>query len=118
MAKSNIRSARAASIDQVLPQWHADLYGLGDLYDPAQVKQASAAIYKHNFIPEMGKVYNPCRIYCLERRRRSGHLRLARRSPKPLIPAPYSQETMNGFEYCRRHPHDHAGAGGRGDGLH
>ncbi len=41
-----------SSIDQILPQWHASLYGLGDLYDPAQVKQACAAIYKYNFIHE------------------------------------------------------------------
>ncbi|MEZ4861675.1 MAG: GH116 family glycosyl-hydrolase [Caldilineaceae bacterium] len=92
-----------SSIDQVLPQWHATLYGLGDLYDPAQVKQASAAIYKYNYIPEMGKVYNPCRIYCLND---EGGLVICAwpnsedsRVQKPLIPAPYSQETMNGFEY-------------------
>lgn len=92
-----------SSIDQVLPQWHADLYGLGDLYDPAQVKSASAAIYKYNYIPEMGKVYNPCRIYCLNDE--GGLVICAWPAPnglpaqKPLIPAPYSQETMNGFEY-------------------
>ncbi|MEZ4729679.1 MAG: GH116 family glycosyl-hydrolase [Caldilineaceae bacterium] len=92
-----------SSIDQILPQWHADLYGLGDLYDPAQVKKASAAIFKYNYIPEMGKVYNPCRIYCLNDE--GGLVICAWPAPngipaqKPLIPAPYSQETMNGFEY-------------------
>ena len=88
-----------SSIDQVLPQWHASLYGLGDLYDPAQVKQASAAIYKYNFIPEMGKVYNPCRIYCLNDEGGLVICAWPEGSQKPLIPAPYSQETMNGFEY-------------------
>ena len=88
-----------SSIDQILPQWHASLYGLGDLYDPAQTKQASASIYKYNFIAEMGKVYNPCRIYCLND---EGGLVICAwpdGAQKPLIPAPYSQETMNGFEY-------------------
>ncbi len=88
-----------SSIDQILPQWHADLYGLGDLYDPAQVKQASAAIYKYNFIPEMGKVYNPCRIYCLNDEGGLVICAWPEGAQKPLIPAPYSQETMNGFEY-------------------
>ncbi|MEZ4659689.1 MAG: GH116 family glycosyl hydrolase [Caldilineaceae bacterium] len=83
----------------MLPQWHAALYGLGDLYDPAQVKQASAAIYKHNFIPEMGKVYNPCRIYCLNDEGGLVICAWPEGTQKPLIPAPYSQETMNGFEY-------------------
>lgn len=88
-----------SSIDQILPQWHADLYGLGDLYDPAQVKSASAAIYKYNYIPEMGKVYNPCRIYCLNDEGGLVICAWPEGSQKPLIPAPYSQETMNGFEY-------------------
>jgi len=88
-----------SSIDQVLPQWHASLYGLGDLYDPAQVKKASASIFKYNFIPEMGRVYNPCRIYCLNDEGGLVICAWPEGSQKPLIPAPYSQETMNGFEY-------------------
>ncbi len=89
-----------SSIDQVLAQWHASLYGLGDLFDPEQVKQACAAIYQYNFIPAMGRVYNPCRIYCLND---EGGLIICawpEGTRKPLIPAPYSQETMNGFEYA------------------
>ena len=89
-----------SSIDQVLPQWHASLYGLGDLYDPGQVEKACAAIYKHNFVAEMGNVYNPCRVYCLND---EGGLVICAWPDgvqKPLIPAPYSQETMNGFEYA------------------
>lgn len=91
--------AEGSSIDQILPQWHAALYGLGDLYDPAQVKQASAAIYKYNYIPEMGKIYNPCRIYCLNDEGGLVICAWPEGSQKPLIPAPYSQEAMNGFEY-------------------
>ncbi len=89
-----------SSIDQVLAQWHASLYGLGDLHDPQQVKQACAAIYRHNFISDMNQVYNPCRVYCLND---EGGLIICawpEGMQKPLIPAPYSQETMNGFEYA------------------
>ena len=91
---------KGSSIDQVLAQWHASLYGLGDLHDPDHVKQACAAIYKYNFVPEMSQVYNPCRIYALND---EGGLVICAWPDdveKPLIPAPYSQETMNGFEYA------------------
>lgn len=90
---------QGSSIDQVLPQWHATLYGLGDLYDPVQVKKACSSIYKYNFVPEMGKVYNPCRIYCLNDEAGLVICAWPKDKKKPIIPAPYSQETMNGFEY-------------------
>ena len=89
-----------SSIDQVLAQWHASLYGLGDLHDPDQVKQACAAIYKYNFVPDMGQVYNPCRIYALNDEGGLVICAWPEGAQKPLIPAPYSQETMNGFEYA------------------
>jgi hypothetical protein len=89
-----------SSIDQVLGQWHASLYGLGDIFDPAQVRAASAAIFKHNFIPVMGEVYNPCRIYCLNDEGGLVICAWPAGVTKPTIPAPYSQETMNGFEYA------------------
>ncbi len=88
-----------SSIDQILAQWHADLYGLGEIFDPEQVKQASAAIFRHNFIPRMGDVYNPCRIYCLNDEGGLVICAWPNGARKPAIPAPYSQETMNGFEY-------------------
>jgi hypothetical protein len=91
--------AEGSSIDQVLGQWHASLYGLGDILDPDQVRQASAAIYKYNYIPRMGDVYNPCRIYCLNDEGGLVICAWPEGSQKPVIPAPYSQETMNGFEY-------------------
>lgn len=87
-------------IDQILAQWHADLYGLGDLFDREQVRQASAAIFRHNFISPMGRVYNPCRIYCLNDEAGLVICSWPEGAVKPAIPAPYSQETMNGFEYA------------------
>lgn len=89
-----------SSIDQLLGQWHASLYGLGEIFDPAQVRSANAAIYRHNFIPVMGEVYNPCRIYCLNDEGGLVICAWPEGSTKPTIPAPYSQETMNGFEYA------------------
>jgi hypothetical protein len=88
-----------SSIDQLLGQWHASLYGLGEIFAPQQVAKANAAIYKYNYIPLMGSVYNPCRIYCLNDEGGLVICAWPEGSQKPTIPAPYSQETMNGFEY-------------------
>lgn len=88
-----------SSIDQLLAQWHADLYGLGEIFDPEQVQKALQALYKYNFKASMREEVNPCRIYCLND---EGGLVICAWPPeahKPVIPAPYSQETMNGFEY-------------------
>ncbi len=87
-------------IDQVLAQWHANLYGLGEIFDPAQTQSALASIFRHNFRRPMRNEYNPCRVYCLND---EGGLVIAywpegRR--KPVIPLPYSQETQNGYEYA------------------
>lgn len=85
-------------IDQVLAQWHANLYGLGEIFDPAQTKKAAQALYKYNF-KNLRDSYNPCRIYGLNDE--SGMMICAwpENTYKPVIPAPYSQETMHGFEY-------------------
>lgn len=92
--------AEGSSIDQVLGQWHADLYGLGEILDPVQVAAAGAAIYRYNYIPVMRDVYNPCRIYCLNDEGGLVICAWPEGAQKPVIPAPYSQETMNGFEYA------------------
>ena len=87
-------------VDQVLAQWHANLYGLGEIFDPAQTRTALAAIFRHNFQTPMRDFYNPWRLFCLND---EGGLVIAswpegRRQPR--IPVPYAQETMNGFEYA------------------
>ena len=33
-------------IDQLLAQWHANIYGLGDIFDPAQARTALQSLYK------------------------------------------------------------------------
>lgn len=87
-------------IDQVLAQWHSDLIGLGDIFDPTQVSSALRSIYRYNFIPNMRRHVNPCRLYSMND---EGGLTICAwpaGKRKPHIPAPYSQETMNGFEYA------------------
>ena len=88
-----------SSIDQVLGQWHANICGLGEIFDNKMVKSALKSIYKYNFIPTMRDFHNPCRLFCLNDE--SGTVMCAYpdgvRVPK--IPIPYTQECMTGFEY-------------------
>lgn len=86
-------------IDQVLAQWHANLMGLGEIFDQDKTRSALKSIYKYNFIPNMREHFNPCRIYCLNDEGGLVICQWPEGKYKPLIPAPYSEETMHGFEY-------------------
>ena len=84
--------------DQLLGQWHADMYKLGEIFAPPKVQSALSAIFRHNFRTTMRNHYNPCRLYCLNDE--SGLVICSWPKNKPVIPLPYSQETMHGFEYA------------------
>jgi uncharacterized protein (DUF608 family) len=86
-------------IDQVLAQWHANLCGLGDVFDKQQVRSALAAIHRNNFIREMRRYANPCRVYCLNGESGTVICSYPEGRRKPVIPVPYAEETMYGFEY-------------------
>ena len=91
---------QGCEIDQVLAQWHANLYGLGDVFEPEKFASAVRAVYTHNFKKRLGDEANPCRVFGLEDE--AGTLMCAWPAgvERPAIPVPYSQETMHGFEYA------------------
>ena len=65
-------------IDQVLGQWHARLYGLGDVFDPRQVASRPAApSTATTSSPRLGDIYNPCRVFGLDDEVRHDHRHLA-----------------------------------------
>lgn len=41
--------AEGCEIDQVIAQWHANLLGLGSVFQPAHLHQALEEIYRQNF---------------------------------------------------------------------
>ena len=88
---------QGCAIDQVLGQWHANLIGLGEIFDRRKVREALKAIYRHNHLPSMRRHVNPCRVYCMGDE--SGTVICSFPRTKPVIPVPYSEETMHGFEY-------------------
>lgn len=86
-------------IDQVLAQWHSDLIGLGDIFDADKVKSALRSIYRYNHHESVRDLFNPCRIYCVNDEAGTTICSWPEGRYKPIIPVPYSEETMHGFEY-------------------
>jgi len=91
---------QGSGIDQVLAQWHANLYGLGEIFDPAQTKRALRSLFKYNFKKSMRDFFNPCRIYCLNDEKGLVVCDWPDHVERPAIPLPYAQETQNGYEYA------------------
>ena len=86
-------------IDQLVAQWHANLYGLGEIFDPGNTVTALRTIYRLNFKQRLGDIYNPCRVFGMEDE--SGTVIAAwPDARKPAVPAPYAQETFHGMEYA------------------
>ncbi len=93
------QTADGCAIDQMLGQWHADMMGLGSIFDDEKVEKALASIYKYNFVEDMREHVNPCRLYCLNDEKGLLICSYPDDVYTPFIPAPYAQETMHGFEY-------------------
>lgn len=87
-------------IDQVLAQWHATLYGLGEIFDPEKFKSALDSILQHNFIAPISDAYNPCRVFCVDGEAGTVICIWPEGARKPAIPVVYSQETFHGCEYA------------------
>ncbi len=87
-------------IDQALAQWHANLMGLGEIYEPEKLKVALRSLYKYNFKPAMREFANPCRVFSLNGEAGTIMCAYPEGSKKPAISIPYCEETMTGFEYA------------------
>lgn len=85
-------------IDQVLGQWHAEMYGLGEILDPERVRSALAAVFRHNFQTDFFGHQNACRVYALNDDMGTVICTWPR-GGKPDTPVRYSHECMCGFEY-------------------
>lgn len=87
-------------IDQLLAQWHANLCGLGEIFDPNKKRTALRSLYQNNYKPQMRNIYNPWRLFCLNDEGGAVICDYPTGAKKPAIPVPYCQETMHGFEYA------------------
>ena len=87
-------------IDQALGQWHATLYGLGDILDREKVVTSLQSIFRYNFKERLGDIYNPCRVFGMDDESGTVITTWPDESTKPAVPVPYAQETMHGMEYA------------------
>ncbi|SEO88659.1 GH116 family glycosyl-hydrolase [Paenibacillus sp. OV219] len=85
-------------VDQVIAQWHANLSGLGEIFDPVQTKQALRSIYSYNY-RVVGDYFNAWRLFSLNDEAGLIICSWPKADSMPRIPLTYNQETMNGFEY-------------------
>ena len=92
--------AEGSAIDQLLAQWHANILGLGEIFDKEQRSCALAEMLKNNFKTTMRNVVNPWRIFSLNDEVGTIICDYPDDVEKPKIPISYSEETMTGFEYA------------------
>lgn len=99
-AEVKYQIGEGCEIDQLLAQWHANLYGLGEIFDPLQTRTALESLFRYNFKSRLRDFYNPCRVFALNDEGGLVMCEWPEHARKPIIPVPYSQEVMTGFEYA------------------
>ena len=92
--------ADGSIIDQMLGQWHANLLGLGDIFDKEQRKTALESMIANNFKPNLREFANMWRVFALNDEGGTIICDYPEGSEKPVIPIPYCEECMTGFEYA------------------
>ncbi|TYP76721.1 GH116 family glycosyl-hydrolase [Paenibacillus methanolicus] len=85
-------------IDQVIAQWHANLCGLGEIFDPAKTQAALRSLYADNF-RSMRDEANAWRLFSLNDEAGLVICTWPEGTQRPAVPLTYASETMTGFEY-------------------
>jgi hypothetical protein len=86
-------------IDQAAAQWHANLCGLGDIFDREKIKSALEAVFRYNFKRSFRNVFNAGRIYCMDDEAGAIICAAPPNRKKPRIPVPYAEDVSCGMEY-------------------
>lgn len=86
-------------IDQLLGQWHSNICGLGDIFDKKQRKIALSYMFKNNFKKSFRNFANMWRVFALNDEGGAIMCDYPDDVRKPIIPIPYCEECMTGFEY-------------------
>jgi non-lysosomal glucosylceramidase len=89
--------AEGCAADQVLAQWHANICGLGEIFDPRKTRKALRSIHRHNFRRSVRELANPCRVFALDDE--AGLLICSYPRSRPAVTLTYAEEAMHGFEY-------------------
>ncbi len=92
--------ADGSEIDQMLGQWHANLLGLGNIFDKEQRQIALASMIQNNFKPSLREFANMWRVFAMNDEGGTVICDYPEGAEKPVIPIPYCEECMTGFEYA------------------
>ncbi|MBQ9544010.1 MAG: hypothetical protein IJV00_02650, partial [Clostridia bacterium] len=87
-------------LDQCLAQWHANVCGIGEIFDRKHLHTALKNVYKNNFLPDMRSHYNTFRLFAVNDEAGAVICSFPKGTKTPAIPIPYAQESMHGFEYA------------------
>lgn len=91
--------ANGCATDQVLAQWHANMCGLGDIFEEEKVKSALKSIYKYNRVECARNTFNAGRVYALDEESYVKICGWPEEAPKPSVPLTYADEVFCGLEY-------------------
>jgi uncharacterized protein (DUF608 family) len=86
--------------DQILGQWHAEIAGLGMLLDEGRVRSALRAVFDENFRAALDDHANPCRNFAYEDEAGLLIATYPEGTRRPMVAAPYAEETWTGIEYA------------------
>ena len=88
-----------SEIDQMLGQWHSNVCGLGDIFDKKQRKTALGSMLENNYKRSLREFANMWRVFAFNDESGSIMCDYPEGTRKPIIPIPYCEECMTGFEY-------------------
>jgi len=87
-------------IDQMLGEWHGAIIGADPIFDEEKRKKALESLYRYNYVPSMREVANMWRLFAVDDEAGTIICSYPERFEKPIIPIPYCEEVMTGFEYA------------------
>jgi len=90
---------QGSEIDQMLAQWHAGLCGLSEIYDREQRQTALKTMLDSNF-KTMDSFVNAWRVFAIGKEQGTIMCDYPAGTERPVIPIPYADECMTGFEYA------------------
>lgn len=93
------QTGEGSSIDQLCGQWHANILGLGRIFDKDKTDSALRAMYKYNFQKKLRDYDNTWRIYALNDEGGAVICAYPEGAKRPQVPTMYTEECMSGFEY-------------------
>ncbi len=96
----NFQIAEGCEIDQLLGQWHAAICGLGDLFDPEQRRIALKNMYRYLYKSSLRDFPNAWRVFAINDEGGTVMCDYPANVYRPVLPIPYSDECMTGFEYA------------------